>query len=120
MGDNTKVADFQNILHSTSSSFSPNAGRLKMADQGLAFREGVSGTIISVESHEMKKLTFLRAARDYELRILTVSGVTHKFDGFALDVRALGALGALGCRYSRLSSMGSPEIPSETRQTHTQ
>ncbi|EPZ36196.1 High mobility group (HMG) box domain-containing protein [Rozella allomycis CSF55] len=60
------------------------SGKIKFAESGLAFKDSGSGSITTVDLTQMKRLVWLRSARDYQIRIICEEGI-YKFDGFPRD-----------------------------------
>ncbi|KAK9764011.1 FACT complex subunit [Basidiobolus ranarum] len=60
----------------------PTPGRLRLVDSGIGWKATVGEKIFTIPVAEIRKLYWLRAARDYELRIKLRNDATVKFDGF--------------------------------------
>ncbi|KAJ3361203.1 FACT complex subunit [Kappamyces sp. JEL0680] len=61
------------------------AGKFKLSEVGIGWKNALSGQIITVSAADITKVTWVRVARDFELRILKKGGVVLKFDGFPKD-----------------------------------
>jgi hypothetical protein len=62
-------------------------GKIKFADAGLGFKESGSGKVTTLAADDIEKFQWIRAARDYQLRIIKKDRSTFKFEGFERDVR---------------------------------
>lgn len=63
-----------------------SAGKLKLVPGGIGWREAATGTVTTLKADDFKKWTWLRAARDYQLKIALKNGTFYKFDGFPREV----------------------------------
>lgn len=63
----------------------PDAGRFRLSQNGLGWKGTRDRTII-VGTDELKKMSWTRAARGFELRVLKKDNTVLKFDGFKPDV----------------------------------
>jgi len=61
-------------------------GKLKLATNGLAWRNSNTGNIITVLQNDMKKFSWYRVAKNYEVKLQCNNGIIYKFDGFAKEV----------------------------------
>lgn len=76
-----KNVDFNSIY----CGLQPDLGRFRLSQNGLGWKGGRDRTII-VGIDELKKMSWTRAARGFELRVLKKDNVILKFDGFKPDV----------------------------------
>lgn len=53
----------------------------------MAWKEKASGRIVTINSSDMKKILWMRAAKDFGLKVLCKNGNVVKFDGFSHSVR---------------------------------
>ncbi|OUM58303.1 hypothetical protein PIROE2DRAFT_48058, partial [Piromyces sp. E2] len=60
-------------------------GKLKLATNGLAWRNSNTGNIITVLQNDMKKFSWYRVAKNYEVKLQCNNGIIYKFDGFAKE-----------------------------------
>ncbi|KAI7898497.1 uncharacterized protein BX663DRAFT_524973 [Cokeromyces recurvatus] len=75
-----KNVDFNSIY----CGLQPDLGRFRLSQNGLGWKGGRDRTII-VATDDLKKMTWLRAARGYELRIVQKDNTILRFDGFKLE-----------------------------------
>ncbi|KAJ3088556.1 FACT complex subunit [Quaeritorhiza haematococci] len=61
-------------------------GKMKLAEAGIGWKEAATGKIITIPANEIKRLSWLRAARDYQLGVYFKNGNVVKFDGFQKEV----------------------------------
>ncbi|SAM07010.1 hypothetical protein [Absidia glauca] len=59
-----------------------DSGRFRIAHNGIGFRVPGGGEPIILTPDELRKFTWIRGARGYQLRILHNDNQVHKFDGF--------------------------------------
>ena len=64
----------------------PDKGRFRIAPNGIGWKAGNNKTTV-ISADDLKKLTWLRAARGYQIRVLSKDNSVYKFDGFKADVR---------------------------------
>ncbi|KAG0223573.1 FACT complex subunit [Actinomortierella wolfii] len=76
-----KVSQFDEIYLG----LSPDLGRLRLATNGLGWKALSGEGIFTVRDTDLKKATWLRAARGFQLRLTLRDGQIVKFDGFARD-----------------------------------
>ncbi|KAI9322058.1 hypothetical protein DFJ73DRAFT_875721 [Zopfochytrium polystomum] len=57
-------------------------GKLKLAGLGIGFQEAATRKVLTMASKDIKRASWQRCARDYELRVEMANGLVHKFDGF--------------------------------------
>ncbi|KAI8147611.1 hypothetical protein BJV82DRAFT_507931 [Fennellomyces sp. T-0311] len=62
----------------------PDKGRFRIAPNGIGWKAGNNKTTV-IASEDLKKLTWLRAARGYQIRVLSKDNNVFKFDGFKSD-----------------------------------
>ncbi|KAJ3219676.1 FACT complex subunit [Dinochytrium kinnereticum] len=60
-------------------------GKLKLADPGIGFQEAETKNLLTIPRAQIRKATWLRCSRDFELKIELDNGTIHKFDGFQRD-----------------------------------
>lgn len=60
---------------------SQERGKFKISEVGIGFKNSKTKEITTISKQELKKVEFLRAAKDYQLRIQT-NQKTLMFDGF--------------------------------------
>ncbi|KAJ1540433.1 FACT complex subunit [Cladochytrium tenue] len=60
-------------------------GKLRLADLGVGFQEAVSKKALTMAPKDIKRASWQRCARGYELRIETSNGLVHRFDGFQTE-----------------------------------
>ncbi|KAI8989988.1 hypothetical protein BDB01DRAFT_779623 [Pilobolus umbonatus] len=75
-----KNVDFNSIYYG----LQPDLGRFRLAPNGLGWKGGRDRTTI-VAAEDLKKLTWNRVARGYELRVVLRDNTVHRFDGFKND-----------------------------------
>jgi structure-specific recognition protein 1 len=63
-----------------------DSGRFRIAHNGIGFRVPGGGEPIILTPDELRKFTWIRGARGYQLRILHNDNQVHKFDGFRSEV----------------------------------
>jgi structure-specific recognition protein 1 len=62
------------------------SGRLKVAEAGIGWKNALTGQIVTISATDIKKVSWARVAKDYELKILKSDGNYVRFDGFPKDV----------------------------------
>ncbi|KAI8622010.1 structure-specific recognition protein-domain-containing protein [Chytriomyces sp. MP71] len=60
-------------------------GKFKLAEAGIGFQEAVSRKVTTMRGPDIRRATWLRCAKEFELRIELANGNVHKFDGFSRD-----------------------------------
>lgn len=81
------MSDKKNIdFNSIYCGIQPDVGRFRLSQNGLGWKGGRDRTII-VATDDLKKMSWNRAARGYELRVTQKDDTTLRFDGFKLDVK---------------------------------
>ena len=65
----------------------PEPGLLRLAQSGLGWKARQGDGLFTVRDADLKRTTWLRAARNFQLRIQLRDGRIVKFDGFQRDVR---------------------------------
>jgi structure-specific recognition protein 1 len=80
MGDKQRV-DFNSIF----CGLRPEVGRFRLAQNGIGWKGGNDRTTTAA-SEDLKKFTWIRAARGFELRVLLSDNSVLKFDGFKPEV----------------------------------
>ncbi|KAI9365718.1 hypothetical protein BD770DRAFT_433196 [Pilaira anomala] len=79
------MSDKKNIdFNSIYCGLQPDLGRFRLSQNGLGWKGGRDRTII-VGTDELKKMSWTRAARGFELRVLKKDNTVLKFDGFKPD-----------------------------------
>ena len=63
----------------------PDKGRFRIAPNGIGWK-ATSGKTTVVSVDDLKKLSWSRAARGYQMRVLLKDNTVYKFDGFKADV----------------------------------
>ncbi|KAI9007236.1 hypothetical protein BC832DRAFT_554661 [Gaertneriomyces semiglobifer] len=76
--------EFENIYLGGSNK-RKDVGRLKVAEAGIGWKNAASGKVTAVPAADIQKLSWLRCARDFELRVQNKDGNVIKFDGFPRD-----------------------------------
>jgi structure-specific recognition protein 1 len=79
----SRVHEFDGIY--LGGSMIPAVGKLKLATNGLAWRNSNTGNIITVLQNDMKKFSWYRVAKNYEVKLQCNNGIIYKFDGFAKE-----------------------------------
>lgn len=80
------MADRKNLdFDSIHSGLDSTVGRFRLAPNGIGWK-GSDETTKIIASTDIKKFTWLRAARGHELRITLKDGTISKFDGFKKEV----------------------------------
>lgn len=64
----------------------PELGLLRLAQSGLGWKARRGEGLFTVRDADLKRTTWLRAARNFQLRIQLRDGRIVKFDGFQRDV----------------------------------
>ncbi|KNE56200.1 hypothetical protein AMAG_02035 [Allomyces macrogynus ATCC 38327] len=77
------VQEFDRI-HYAGARDSATEGRLRFAAQGLGWKSS-AGEIVTVKADDLKRATWLRSARQYQLRLYLKDGTVMKFANFARD-----------------------------------
>ncbi|GAN00714.1 FACT complex subunit pob3 [Mucor ambiguus] len=75
-----KNVDFNSIY----CGLQPDLGRFRLSQNGLGWKGGRDRTVI-VATDDLKKMSWTRAARGFELRVLQKDNTVLKFDGFKPD-----------------------------------
>lgn len=66
----------------------PEKGRFRFAPNGLGWKSA-SGKTTVISSDDLKKLSWSRAARGYQLRVQCKDNTVHRFDGFKSEVSTM-------------------------------
>ena len=61
-------------------------GLLKFAEAGLGWKNSLNGHIFKLASGDIHKVSWMRCARDHQLRVQKKDGTVVKFDGLPKDV----------------------------------
>lgn len=64
----------------------PDQGRFRLAPNGLGWKAGDKTTVVPAE--DLRKVSWSRAARGFELRVVLKDNSILKFDNFKADVRS--------------------------------
>ncbi|KAI9271387.1 hypothetical protein BY458DRAFT_509331 [Sporodiniella umbellata] len=75
-----KTLDYQTIF----CGLSAEAGRFRLAQNGMGWKGPRDRTVL-ISPEEVKKMGWIKVARDFELRIALKNNTIHKFDGFKAD-----------------------------------
>jgi structure-specific recognition protein 1 len=86
----------------------PELGLLRLAQSGLGWKARRGEGLFTVRDADLKRTTWLRAARNFQLRIQLRDGRIVKFDGFQRDVCHTLVLFTFFC----LLGKGTPEARS--------
>lgn len=65
----------------------PDRGRFRLAPNGLGWKAGDKTTVVPAE--DLRKVSWSRAARGFELRVVLKDNSILKFDNFKADVRSM-------------------------------
>eukprot|EP00158_Paraphelidium_tribonemae_P002175 Partr_v1_DN25172_c0_g1_i1_m76620 putative Component of the FACT complex, a general chromatin factor that acts to reorganize nucleosomes. The FACT complex is involved in multiple processes that require DNA as a template such as mRNA elongation, DNA replication and DNA repair. During transcription elongation the FACT complex acts as a histone chaperone that both destabilizes and restores nucleosomal structure. It facilitates the passage of RNA polymerase II and transcription by promoting the disso len=84
MGD-SQVIEYDSIFLAGLHSSKSDVGKIRLAGGGIGWKEQKTGRVVTVPRADMHKVTWMRVARDYALRILLSSGQVLRFDGFPSD-----------------------------------
>jgi hypothetical protein len=87
LGGKPQLVDQEKHYETSLSPFLKREGKLRLAANGIGWKDAKSGQMVTIAATDMKRSQWLRAAKDFELRILLKNGNVHKFDGFPQDVR---------------------------------
>ncbi|KAJ3099368.1 FACT complex subunit [Phlyctochytrium planicorne] len=60
-------------------------GKLKLAEPGIGFQDAETKTLLPIPAGQIRKASWYRCSRDFELRVELDNGIVHKFDGFQRD-----------------------------------
>jgi len=66
----------------------PELGLLRLAQSGLGWKARKGEGIFTVRDADLKKTYWIRAARNFQLRLHLRDGKIVKFDGFQRDVKS--------------------------------
>ncbi|CAO3671930.1 unnamed protein product [Rhizopus stolonifer] len=88
-----KTLDYQNIF----CGLSAEVGRFRLAQNGMGWKGPRDRTVL-ISPDEIKKLSWIKVARDYELRVALKNNTIHKFDGFKGDVSIKRKRRAYSCK----------------------
>ncbi|KAI8822632.1 uncharacterized protein EV422DRAFT_407906 [Fimicolochytrium jonesii] len=61
------------------------AGKLKIAEMGIGWKNATTGKIVTISSADLQKLSWQRCSREFQLRLQTKEGKVFKFDGLPRD-----------------------------------
>ena len=64
-------------------------GKFKLSEAGMGWKNATTGQILTVSAADIQSAQWLKAAREYEIRITKKDATVLKFDGFPLDVSHL-------------------------------
>lgn len=54
-----------------------------MASAGVAWKESVTGKVVTVKAEDLKRINWIRGAREYQLRFYTKKEQVYKFSNFS-------------------------------------
>ena len=61
-------------------------GKLRVQDDGVHFKSTKTGKTLLVRHVDVVEIEWLRVAKGYEVKLITVDGQIRKFDGFKESV----------------------------------
>ncbi|KAJ1344171.1 hypothetical protein BSLG_001311 [Batrachochytrium salamandrivorans] len=82
-----------------------SVGRFKLSDVGLGWKSQTTGEIKTVPAADIRKLHWLRVARDYQLRVTRQDGSITMFDGFPKETYEYLASVAAQCYNTTLETI---------------
>lgn len=83
MGDIT-VTEFENI-HFPTATKGENNGKLRLAAQGIGWKAFNTDEIFTIQVSDIKRVTWLRVARNYSMRVYLKNNQIIKFESFKRD-----------------------------------
>ncbi|KAL7751271.1 FACT complex subunit [Sorochytrium milnesiophthora] len=79
----SRVPEFDQVVYVNGRN--ARQGKLRLAVQGVGWKNAETGDIVTVEAKSIKRMTWQRVCRAYQLRIYTEDGQSYKFENLPRD-----------------------------------
>ncbi|KAI9209342.1 uncharacterized protein BJ171DRAFT_561019 [Polychytrium aggregatum] len=75
------ISEYENIFYD-----GKILGKFKIAEVGVGWRNAADRSQkVTISAADIRKLVWVRVAKEFQYRVILSNGVTHKFDGFPRD-----------------------------------
>lgn len=81
---NIHTACIDHVIHL--SSWQQDPGKLRLQEDGVHFKSSKTGKTLLVRHVDITGVEWLRVAKGFEMKLVTVDGQIRKFDGFRESV----------------------------------